>query len=56
MMSSHLVLTVVWFHIYVVDLGGLLAKELQTAAKITTDWEKGEMRPSDRNQNKKKWR
>lgn len=55
MMSSYLVLTRVWFHIYVVDLGGL-AKELQAAAKTTTDWEKGEMRPSERNQNKNNWR
>ncbi|RWW46915.1 hypothetical protein BHE74_00047137 [Ensete ventricosum] len=38
-MSSYLVLAGVWFHIYAVDLGGL-AKELQAAAKATTDWEK----------------
>ncbi|RRT36377.1 hypothetical protein B296_00023143 [Ensete ventricosum] len=44
MIGSYLVLSGLWFHIYVVDLGGL-AKELQAAAKSKTNWEKDEMRP-----------
>lgn len=52
MIDSYLVLSGLWFHIYAVDLSGL-AKELQAAAKSEANWEKDEMRPSNRNQNKK---